>query len=184
MVSHVQAQPMTDPNRGDRFMEQFAAHSRAIFTFIFSQVRDANRTEDIFQETCKVLWQKYDQFDQEESFRAWAIGIARNEVLMARRKEGKSARLFGDQLASLMEQAAAERVQTADERSFALRRCYGKLSDNDQHLIDLRYREEITVEMISEETGRSVHAIYRSLRRIHRALYECIHQTLSRGGWN
>ena len=51
------------------------------------------------------------------------------------------------------------------------------LPQNDRRraqLIDARYQVGATIETIAAQTGRSVHAVYRELRRIHRRLFDCI----------
>jgi IS30 family transposase len=65
-------------------------------------------------------------------------------------------------------------VDSLNPRSVALDDCYAKLSEEDRRLIDARYQIGATVEVIAAQLGRSVHSVYRSLRRIHQWLFECI----------
>jgi RNA polymerase sigma-70 factor, ECF subfamily len=52
--------------------------------------------------------------------------------------------------------------------------CYQKLPEEDRGLVDARYRIGATVEAIAAELGRSIHSVYRALRRIHQTLFTCV----------
>jgi RNA polymerase sigma-70 factor (ECF subfamily) len=67
-----------------------------------------------------------------------------------------------------------------DDRRDALGRCVGKLRPEDRDLLTECYGEASDVHGAAGRRNRSSHSVYNSLRRIRRALYECIDRTLAR----
>jgi RNA polymerase sigma-70 factor, ECF subfamily len=135
--------------------------------------------EDIFQETSRTLWEKFAEYrpGPDAGFRTWALRIAQIEVLRYRQRAARRHRLFSDRLLGALDETVLAAIDTIDPRLAALGDCYRKLPDDDRLLIDARYRVGATVEAIAAETGRSVHSVYRALRRIHEALFECVEET-------
>ncbi len=162
----------------DEFVRLFSRWTNSIYSYIHVLAPVHADAEDIFQETSKTLWEKFGEFhaDTDEGFRAWALRIAQIEVLRYRQRRGRREKLFGDQLQAALDETAAGAIESVDLRLELLNDCYRKLSEEDRRLIDARYQIAATVDAIAAESQRSVHAIYRSLRRIHQALFDCVQQ--------
>jgi RNA polymerase sigma-70 factor (ECF subfamily) len=163
---------------------RFAAHLREIqarlYGYIHSLVRDLNDADDLFQQTALILWKKFDEFDCEHSFFSWACGIARLEVVNFLRSRGRRRLYFSDDLNLLLIEAQAEMtsVEVAERRD-TLAKCVAKLRDRDQELLMECYDDDAGVNQAAGRRGRSPQSVYNSLRRIRRALYECIARTIS-----
>ena len=78
----------------------------------------------------------------------------------------------------LAEDAAA--ATSSNERELALDACLRKLSEHDAQLIRMRYYDQHSPKRISTVMGNSLHAVYRSLARVHEKLLQCIETTLRR----
>ena len=65
-----------------------------------------------------------------------------------------------------------------EERRGALAGCVEKLRQRDRQLLDECYGREGGVTQVAGRHGRSPQSIHNSLRRIRRALFECIRRTL------
>src|SRR5262245_14023128 len=68
------------PPSHERFAELFARHHRRVYGYISSLLVRPDEIDDVFQQTCVVLWRKWDQFSPDSDFVRWGCGIARNEV--------------------------------------------------------------------------------------------------------
>jgi RNA polymerase sigma-70 factor, ECF subfamily len=167
----------------DEFVRLFSLWTNGIYSYIHVLVPSHADAEDIFQETSRTLWEKFGEYrpGPDAGFRAWALRIAQIEVLRYRQRAGRRHKLFSDQLHGALIEAVLAAIDTIDPRLAALGDCYRKLPDDDRVLINARYRVGATVEAIAAETGRSVHSIYRALRRIHQALFECVEEARERG---
>jgi RNA polymerase sigma-70 factor (ECF subfamily) len=166
----------------DEFIRLFSLYTNNIYSYIHVLAPVHADAEDVFQETSRTLWEKFGEYTPgpDAGFLAWALAIARIEVLRHRQREGRRQSVFSDRLQEVLDQATLAAMDSVDWRIESLTDCYGKLPSDDRRVIDSRYGRETAVELIAIELGRSVHSIYRALRRIHTALFDCIHQAQSR----
>lgn len=67
-----------------------------------------------------------------------------------------------------------------DARREALAGCLEKLSEKDRDLLTRRFAEGATTQSTSEQVGRSVDAVYKSLAKIRQSLFDCVQHTLAR----
>ena len=162
----------------DEFVRLFSLWTNSIYSYIHVLVPVHADAEDVFQETSRTLWEKFGEYraGPEEGFRAWALRIAQIEVLRYRQRQGRRHKLFSDRLHAALDETALAAINEVDPRLESLGDCYHKLSEEDRRLIDARYQIGSTVEAIAAELGRSVHSVYRALRRIHQALFDCVEE--------
>jgi len=151
-----------------------AMHSSKIMSFIriltFHRQEDA---EDVFQQTCMVLWQKFEQYDPAGNFSAWACRMAHFETLRYRESKRRFKLLTDEALVSLADAAMPISAEVNDRRS-ALSNCLKKLASEDHELVRQRYFDGVSVEEMAKRIGCSTHAIYRKLSKIHSRLMRCI----------
>jgi len=165
------------------FAEDLRRYQTQIFGFIYSMVRDFDDADDLFQQTCLVLWRKYDQFDRSKSFVSWACGIARFEVASFLRDRGRRRLYFSDELSVLLVEAYDDIEQERlAERRDALAGCVRKLRLRDQELLQACYEGSARVPEVARSWGRSIQSIHNSLSRIRRSLSQCVHRSLRGGG--
>ncbi len=175
---------LMDANRNtDEFVRLFSLYTNSIYSYIHLLVPIHADAEDVFQETSRTLWQKYSEYQPgpDVTFRAWALRIAQLEVLRYRQRQGRRGRLFSDQLQAALDNAAALTIEALQPRFEVLDDCYQRLPEDDRRLIDARYRRGSSVETLAGELDRSVHSVYRALRRIHQSLFECMSRALRDG---
>jgi RNA polymerase sigma-70 factor (ECF subfamily) len=165
-----------------RFMPLFLEHEKRIFGFILSLVPNWTDAEDVFQETVTVLWDKFDEFAPDSDFLAWALTIARFQVMCCRKKQQRSRVRFSDQTVEALADRLVAFTDTSDRRQDALMHCLKLLNNRDRELIQLRYTAGATTQMVANTVGRSIHAVYKALNRIHRQLLFCIRRYLNAEG--
>jgi RNA polymerase sigma-70 factor, ECF subfamily len=162
-----------DQQQHDEFLRLFSRHSRQIYYFVFSLVMSHADAEEAFQDTCVVLWKKFDTYDPEGNFLGWACKIALYEVKQLRRKQRRVQLLSDEVLTALADQAIAH-SDRLDARQGALEDCIEKLSKPDQALLEQRYRQQLKPKEIADTLSRSVYSVYRALTRIHNSLMQCV----------
>jgi RNA polymerase sigma-70 factor (ECF subfamily) len=160
----------------DEFVRLFSLYTNSVYSYIRVLVPIHADAEDIFQETSRTLWEKFDEYrpGPEASFRTWALRIAQIEVLRYRQRTGRRHKLFSDHLYDVLDANVLAAADSFNPRLNFLDDCYRKLSEEDRCLVDARYRTNSTVEEIAAAQSRSAHSVYRSLRRIHQVLFECV----------
>lgn len=170
---------MTPPDKTERFVELVTRYQQRVYLFILSLVPNRTDADEVLQETNLVLWRKFDEFRPGSDFRAWAFQIAYYKVRSFVERRGNERLRFGDEFLDRVAAAAAEIPDGLDARQQALADCMAKLNNRDRDLIKRRYRADGSTKKVAEESGRSIHAVYKAVVRIRRALHECIEWTLA-----
>ena len=168
-------------DRQSEFVLLLTQHSSQIFGFILAICMNRNDAEDIFQATSVVLWEKFETYRPGTSFRAWACQIAYYEVAHARRKNSRLITLSEGAWGKLAADALSA-WERRDDRKENLADCLERLSAADRQLLEQKYFSQRSVPEIASRCSRSVHSIYRGLRRIHDALVECMRRAQSSEG--
>ncbi len=170
---------MTDSSKTNEFLRLLMTNQRRIYAFILTMVPNHQDAEDLFQETVLLMWSKFDTFLRGTSFAAWGITIAKYQILSARKRHATRGILFSDAAAELLRNESDRFIEQTDVRVQALRQCIDKLGPQDYELIRLRYRDEVTIESIARQMGRSVQSLYKRIVRIHDALLRCVRRALN-----
>ena len=162
------------------FAEYLRRDQARIYGYLHSLVRDLNDADDLFQQTTLIMWKKFAEFDRRRSFFSWACGIGRLEVANFLRSRGRHRLYFSDELNLLLVEAQAEMTNAEQEaRREALARCVAMLRERDRELLAACYGDAAGVHAAADRHGRSSQSVYNSLRRIRRALFECVTRTLA-----
>lgn len=171
-------QGTSTPQPTDDFVRMFAAAEREIHRYILVFVPNEADALEVFQETCVILWKKFQAFPSERDFTGWACRVAYYEVLKFRKRQGRDHLRFGD---DVLDAIAEERLVMSDSleaRRRALVSCLEKLSPRDRELINCRYDGRRTAKQVGEELGRPMNTVYKALDRIRRQLFECVTRAL------
>jgi RNA polymerase sigma-70 factor, ECF subfamily len=169
-----------DPLQYERFVQLFARVREDLFAYIFTLLPNWSDAEDVFQQTSLVLWRKFDDFEPDSNFRAWACRVALFEVRNFQRVASRDRLRFSD---ALLEQLAEQRVVSLEDanrkREFLLD-CIGKLSDDQRALLLHTYDDEKTIRQLAGELHRAPQTLYNRLNLIRRALFDCVEAALQR----
>jgi len=158
-----------------------ASHERRILAYIHSLVPHAHDAEDLLQETCEIICEKFDEFRPGSDFAAWAFRIAYWRVRAARTSFARAKVVFNDDLLEMLAQTAGELSAEVDPRHEALSLCIRKLPDRDRQLLLARYEPGISVEQAAARNGRSLEAAYKALTRLRKNLHACVNLRLAGG---
>lgn len=163
----------------NEFLRLFSRYSRRIYEFILTFVVRHADAEEIFQNTCLVLWKKFGLYDPEGNFCSWACRIAYLEMLKHRRNSQR-LHLLNEEALALLAEKALTWSDNLEARREALEDCLQKLNPQDRGLIEQRYYERQSPKEIAEARGQSVHSVYRALARVHTMLMNCVQLRLAR----
>jgi RNA polymerase sigma-70 factor, ECF subfamily len=166
-------------HRHAEFMRLFSQHSRRVYQFILTLAMNHADADEVYQNTCVILWKKFPAYDPSGSFHAWACRIAQLELMQVRRKN-KRMQTVSDEVLNLLADQVIAHADQLGVRHDALTDCLDKLDERDRKLIQQRYYHEQAPKEIARARASSVHSVYRALARIHISLRECVHRTLAR----
>jgi RNA polymerase sigma-70 factor (ECF subfamily) len=119
-----------------------------------------------------VLVRKFHSYDGQRPFVAWAIGIAKTEILMYRHERTRDRHIFKE---SLVEQIAetSERL-TPLPMDGQLSRCFDGLDDRSQKVMHLRYARDLRTRQIADQMRMTDSAIRKLLSRARIAIRDCL----------
>jgi RNA polymerase sigma-70 factor (ECF subfamily) len=168
------------PHHAEQFAALWTAAQPTITAFIRTLIPNYQQAEEVLQRVAVTLVRKFEQYDQSRPFGAWAVGVAKYEVLYYRRERATDKHLFGeeiiDQIASRYELMAEE----LDPVREALRRCVDQLKGRSKRAIELRYRRGMKSSAIAEEMTLSPGAVRMLLCRVRETLRRCIERRAGR----
>ncbi|MBM82345.1 MAG: RNA polymerase subunit sigma [Planctomycetaceae bacterium] len=161
------------------FVKLFSQYQRRLFLYILAQVPNPADAEEIQQETNVVIWSKFHTFQQGTNFFAWACKIANFEVLKYRDRRRRDRHYFSDEFLKAVANEILDEGEHWEQRQRALAVCLTRLSEKDYELIQRRYAPGENGKTVAEYLRRPINAVYQSLGRIRRALFDCINRQLA-----
>ncbi|MDE0265096.1 MAG: sigma-70 family RNA polymerase sigma factor, partial [Bryobacterales bacterium] len=125
--------------------------------------------------TCR----KAGEFQKGSSFAAWAFTIAKFQVMAWRKSESRTRLVFTDEVHEILDREADKEASDVDRRIPVLKRCLERLREQERSLIQRRYRDGETVQVLAQSLGKTVDATGMRLLRIRKKLGDCIRARLS-----
>lgn len=164
-------------NRHDAFLMLFLRHQSALYAFIIARGVHPDNAEDVLQNVAGVLWSKFDSYQENTNFKAWAFAVTRIEIGRYRdrqKRDGRVLYLDEETLQNLdtLEEGGHEDV--IDFQVKMLRKCVGRLGGDARNLIQLRYGDGLPFEEMVRVTRKSSGALRIQMSRIRRSLLECV----------
>lgn len=144
---------------------------------------DSAAAEDFLQDTYLVLWEKFDQYQPDTNFFAWAREIARNKLMNFLSKQKKGALTLDPHAMEDLLAVSQPCGETLDEhRRRAVAHCLGELRAEDRALIQRRYQPDVEVKSLAAELSRTPNALSKVLGRVRSQIYDCVTRVLDREG--
>ncbi|WP_016957784.1 sigma-70 family RNA polymerase sigma factor [Catenovulum agarivorans] len=163
--------------RVSEFKKLFEADKNRLYTYIYAFVSNQAIADDIFQETSLTLWQEFEKFELGTNFSKWANVIAFNRVRHHRQANKKyQLGLSDDFLQEFSNNIAILESQygTQEQKWRYLEHCRSLLSDPLKQIYHNFYVENLTAQDLADKTGRSIHAIRKSVFKLRKKLYDCV----------
>lgn len=146
-----------------------------VFAQLLAGIGSFHDAEDVLQEVAVSIAKNYGVYDPQRPFVAWALGIARNHMLMYFRKHQREKLVFNEHLMSVIGRHLETIADDAtDHRRQALHKCLHQLDPPRRKLVEMRYSSGLSVVEIAENLDKSVAAIKGSLHRVRKILERCI----------
>lgn len=162
------------PERNQELVGLLMKHQRRVFSYIYTMVPNREDAEDLLQETCLTICEKFTDFKEGTNFLAWACQIAFWKVRAARKKFATAKVVFNQDLMDTVSETMVEMAKELDVRHESLNACLQKLNERDRTMIITRYEPGCNAQTASEVCGRSIQATYKALSRIRKVLYDCV----------
>lgn len=146
----------------------------SVSAFIMSIVPRFQDADDILQQVAVAVVKNYDKYDKKQSFIGWAIGIAKNEILMYRRNNPKGRLIFDVKTIEAISKAHEKESAKFNDMRKALEICINRITGRTRQILEMRYFNELAVSRIAQKLGMTNGSVYTLLHRMRLALQECI----------
>lgn len=170
-----------DEARNTQFTMLWAHAEPSLFAFISAGVGNYADAEDVLQRVAVAAVRKFRDYDECKPFVAWAIGIAKFEILgYLRGKSTDRHRFVADSLEHVVRgfEAIASELE---ERRDALADCLKRVQTQWQVVLEKRYSEGMSVAAIAEQMKLTEDNVSVMLHRARAALRKCIDGKLNTG---
>ena len=167
-----------DRRQHDQFLRLFMEHEEALRLFARSLLFNQEETREVMQEVAIVLWRKFDDSLDSLSFRRWAFGVTRMEVLSFRRDRARDRHTFSDDVTQLLEKTIHEELPMLERERGALEVCVSKLPSDQRELVDTAYEPGVKMNDLARDLGWTAMALYKKLHRIRLQLVACVQREL------
>jgi RNA polymerase sigma-70 factor (ECF subfamily) len=146
-----------------------------VAAFVFSVVQDFHLAEDVLQQVAVVLVREFERYDDSRPFLPWALGIARNQALKARRDTAREAKqLLGDSVLDEIQAAFHECEDSFLVIRRVLRMCLEKQPGKIRELLKWRYGDDLKPGDVASRMGLTSAAVRVMLHRTRETLRKCI----------
>jgi RNA polymerase sigma-70 factor, ECF subfamily len=163
-----------------RFDEQFVRSHRHVFRYIAALVPNRDDAEEVFQDACLKILEKWRDYDAARPMVPWACGIAQN---MARKFYERNRRR-GFPLSEIAIAAVSEtQHRLGAEVNLRLQKlpdCLQKLSEEQRLLLDQCYAQQGSIRAVAAAFDLDPNTVYKRLERIRRNLFECIELAMTK----
>ena len=157
-----------------QFLKHFLEDEAVLKGYLLAATGNMHETDDLMQEVSSVLWEKFSAYDKKRPFRAWALGIAKLEILKWRQRRGRSREVLSEETFTALARSAFENADSVAAQRLYLRTCLKTLQEGVRRVVRMKYFEELPVHKIAERLNKNVGAIEMLLVRVRRALRGCI----------
>lgn len=163
-----------------QFSELLQESRSRVFGLIYALVLNLADTEDLFQQTSALLWEKFDQYEPGTDFTSWALRVARFKAANFLRSRYREQKRFTNAAVENLYQVSLGMVDVGQqERLDALSGCLGKLRTSDRKLVEKCYGRGQQIREIAESEGKTANALYAALYRIRQSLLDCMNRKLA-----
>ena len=159
---------------------QWTASLPSVSAYIRSFTHDFHDAQDILQDVSMAVVRKYPEYDRSKPFVAWAIGIARNELLAYRRRKSIYRQFFDDESFERIGEAfSAAEEEDVNPVLEALQKCMRQASGKSRGLLRLRYIEGFRYEEMAKMLSVSVGSVKVGMHRLRAALRDCVERRIN-----
>ena len=151
-----------------------AKHKNLVFSIVLKIVNNREDAEEISQDVFLKAYQSLSTFERKSKFSTWLYRIAYNAAISkTRKKRVEMVAIEETVITNYSTDEVGRNMNELEEndRQLILEKALKRLPEEDNLLITLFYKNENSIEDISDITGLSVSNVKVRLHRIRKKLY-------------
>ena len=100
----------------DDFFKHYLQCQKRLYAYILMLVPNSNDADDILQNTSIIMWKKFNTYNPDASFGAWAVSIARHVIFDHYKKKRRSHVIFKGEMLEIFAESAIASTRDTDKR--------------------------------------------------------------------
>ena len=144
---------MNENKKLEDFTQNWLEAEPSVSAYVFASISGFHDAEDVVQRIAQELARRFDEYDSDRPFVAWALWISKSRVIDFYRAQGRAQVVFSDELLGRLADTIASQADGRSRRREALEACLDELPPRSRRLLDLRYVEELSAEETAREIG-------------------------------
>ncbi len=163
--------------RGDStsYEALFERHRGALHTMLRRRTfGDKELSDDILQEAFIKAFLNLDKYDPKYSFEVWIKTIAKNLLCDHQRRAENRPKQNTENLEVVANTLTPEEYFMSKETRARVARALDSLSDNYRTIIEMRYFQDLSYELISEKLGMPMGTVKTQIYRARKAFIEVL----------
>ncbi len=151
-----------------------------IFSFVIRIVRSEEDAKDVTQDTFIKVYRNIKSFKGEAKFSTWLFQIAYNTAISQQRKQQKQINYESEMIYQKESSysGSSQEILEKKERSIMVNKAIDSLSESDAAIVNLYYKEEMSIHEISEILDLSISNVKVKLHRCRKKLSERLNKLL------
>jgi RNA polymerase sigma-70 factor (ECF subfamily) len=164
----------------ERLTRLWLAAEPTVSAYVFAAVRAVHDAEDVVQQVALTVARRFEEYDGTRPFVAWALWLAKSRIADHYRKQGRARLVFSETMLDQLAEALSQLQPQRGARHEALERCLEKLPEKSRQLLERRYEDGSSMEVVAETLNSTAASVRVMLFRIRNLLSECIETELAR----
>lgn len=173
---------MLDEHQQIQFTTLWTDAQPAVNSYVASLIREPWDVRDVMQNTSMALLRKFSEFDPSQPFLAWALGVAKFEILGHRRDAARNRLVNNSELLDQYTQAWSEISPRVHDESASLRECMRELKSRSRRVVELYYAEGRSSLEIAGQLGLTAANVRAILKRTREILRRCVQRRMTLPG--
>ena len=167
-----------DKDLDSAFVNEIAQSQPMMRAYLAKILANSSSTDDVLQESNKVVWVKRADWDPETPFLKWAYRICYFQAKAFMRDVGRERLVFREELLEVLAEEHP-RDDSGGPRGKALIGCLQKLRQKDRDLLLRHYDSKESLGEVAVDLGVPANTLSQRLRRMRIQLHDCIQRTLT-----
>ncbi|QDT65742.1 ECF RNA polymerase sigma factor SigR [Calycomorphotria hydatis] len=162
-----------------QFHEELSSVYARLHSLAVTFVANSTDADDVLQETCVLLWEKFDEYDNSKNFYRWAAGFLTNVVRRFFQKRRRSKQFaFSNEVLSRISHVRSGTEELLELRDEQLEKCLRRLTADQAELIWECYANDQKVVEYARAKRIAPNTVYSRLHRVRNELYRCVNNAL------
>ena len=165
-----------------QFAQTILEDQHKLIAYVLARGGAHQVAEDVVQDVLALAFERMETFRDADHLRAWCREAARRTFLAHLRDDKRQPLAIDQEVLDLLDPHFHQLDGTDGLSAIeALEHCLTKIPPHARQIVDARYQQGLTGQMLADAVGRKFNTVYSTLARTHRALADCVRQRLAEG---